>query len=99
MAHWKNRPEKKWRQFKFNQPYEKGLERLKREVLAKTDFDPAALFQWGTMQAMAVIEILKECERTFGAQGQAAVFMNSVTRQGIWGKRSSNWADPMASMN
>jgi len=74
MAHWKNRPEKKWQQFKFNQPYEKGLERLKQEVLAKTDYDPATLFQWGTMQAMAVIEILKECERTFGAEGQEAVF-------------------------
>jgi hypothetical protein len=74
MAHWKNRPEEKWQQFKFNQPYEKGLERLKEEVLAKTDYDPATLFQWGTMQAMAVIEILKECERIFGAKGQEAVF-------------------------
>src|SRR5437870_2647440 len=74
MAHWEHRPESKWKQFKFNQPYAKGLERLKRDVLGKTDFDPATLWQWGTMQAMAVIETLKEVERTFGEAGQAAVY-------------------------
>ena len=41
--------------------------------LEKTDFDPATLWQWGTMQAMAVIEILKDCERAFGAEGQKVV--------------------------
>ena len=39
MAHWEHRDEPKWKQFKFNQPYAKGLARLKDEVLAKTDFD------------------------------------------------------------
>jgi hypothetical protein len=47
---------------------------LKEEVLAKTDFDPATLFQWGTMQAMALIEVLKTCEREFGEAGQKAVY-------------------------
>ncbi len=74
MAHWEDRPEPRWKAFRFNQPYAKGLRRLKEEVLAKTDFDPATLWQWGTMQAMAVIEVLKTCERTFGAAGQAAVY-------------------------
>jgi hypothetical protein len=73
MAHWQNRPEPGWQKFKFNQPYEKGLKRLKEEVLAKTDFDPATLWQWGTMQAMAIIEVLKACERQFGAAGQQVV--------------------------
>lgn len=73
MAHWEQRPESKWKDFKFNQPYAKGLKRLKEEVLAKTDFDPATLWQWGTMQAMAVIEILKSCEATFGEAGQKIV--------------------------
>ncbi|RPH82713.1 MAG: hypothetical protein EHM75_12840, partial [Desulfobacteraceae bacterium] len=58
MSHWEHRPEAAWKDFKFNQPYEKGLKRLKTEVLDKTDFDPAVLWQWGTMQAMAVIRIL-----------------------------------------
>src|SRR5262245_63922149 len=73
MAHWQNRPEPKWKRFQFNQPYAKGLEKL-REVLATTDFDPATLWQWGTMQAMALIEILKDCEATFGEAGQKLVY-------------------------
>lgn len=73
MAHWQHRPEPKWATFEFNQPYAKGLKRLREEVLAKTDFDPATLWQWGTMQAMALIEVLKSCEATFGAEGQKLV--------------------------
>ena len=74
MAHCEHRDESKWKDFKFNQPYAKGLKRLKEEVLAKTDFDPATLWQWGTMQAMALIEMLKENERTFGEEGQKAAY-------------------------
>jgi len=74
MAHWEHRNEAKWKNFEFNQPYAKGLKRLKEEVLAKTDFDPATLWQWGTMQAMALIEMLKENERTFGEAGQQAAY-------------------------
>ena len=73
MAHWEHRDEPRWREFRFNQPYAKGLARLKDEVLAKTDFDPATLWQWGTMQAMAVLEILKTAEAEFGEKGQAMV--------------------------
>lgn len=72
--HWDDRMENNWKNFKFNQPYEKGLKRLKEDVLDKTNFDPATLWQWGTMQAMAVIEILKECERAFGEEGQKTVY-------------------------
>jgi hypothetical protein len=39
MSHWQHRPEPAWEKFEFNQPYAKGLKRLKEEVLAKTDFD------------------------------------------------------------
>jgi hypothetical protein len=73
LKHWEHRPEPGWKHFSFNQPYAKGLKRLNDEVLAKTDFDPATLWQWGTMQAMAVIEILKDCEKQFGAEGQQVV--------------------------
>ncbi len=74
MAHWQHRPEPNWQRFKFNQPYAKGLARLKDEVLGKTDFDPATLWQWGTMQAMALVEILQDSERQWGAEGQALVY-------------------------
>ena len=72
--HWETRPEPNWEKFKFNQPYAKGLARLRDEVLSDTNFDPATLWQWGTMQAMAVLEILKTMEGRFGREGQAAVF-------------------------
>ena len=71
--HWQNRDEPAWKEIHFNQPYEKGVTRLREEVIAKTDFDPAVLWQWGNMQAMAVIEILKDCEREFGEDGQRVV--------------------------
>jgi len=74
MAHWETRPESNWEKFKFNQPYAKGLRRLREDVLAKTDFDPAVLWQWGTMQAMALIEVLKACEARYGAEGQRLVY-------------------------
>lgn len=73
MAHWEHRDEPGWAQFKFNQPYAKGLARLKNEVLAKTDFDPATLWQWGTMQAMALVGVLEAAEAKFGAEGQQLV--------------------------
>ena len=73
MAHWEHRSEPRWREFKFNQPYAKGLARLKDEVLAKTDFDPATLWQWGTMQAMALVSVLEAAEAQFGAAGQQMV--------------------------
>lgn len=82
MAHWEDRPEAKWKEFRFNQPYAKGLKRLREDVLAKTDFDPATLWQWGTMQAMALIDILKSCEAKFGEEGQKLVY-ESLHRIGL----------------
>jgi hypothetical protein len=73
MAHWEHRPEPRWKEFRFKQPYAKGLARLRDEVLGKTDFDPATLWQWGTMQAMALIDVLTSAEARFGAAGQELV--------------------------
>lgn len=73
MAHWEDRSEPRWKEFRFKQPYERGLQRLRGEVLGKTNFDPAVLWQWGTMQAMAVIEVLKSAEAELGERGQRLV--------------------------
>jgi hypothetical protein len=73
MPHWDSRVEPRWKDFKFNQPYAKGLARLKTEVLGKTNFDPATLWQWGTMQAMALVKVLESVEDRFGAEGQKLV--------------------------
>jgi hypothetical protein len=82
MAHWDHRDEPRWKQFKFNQPYAKGLARLRDEVLAKTDFDPATLWQWGTMQAMALVGVLEAAEQAFGADGQRVVG-NAISAIGL----------------
>ncbi|MBC7229762.1 MAG: L-2-amino-thiazoline-4-carboxylic acid hydrolase [Actinobacteria bacterium] len=73
MAHYHHREEESWERFTFEFPYAEGLRRLREEVLEKTDFDPAVLWVWGTMQARAVIEVLKACEREFGEEGQRVV--------------------------
>src|SRR5579863_1312485 len=82
MAHWEHRDEPRWKDFRFNQPYAKGLARLRDDVLAKTDFDPATLWQWGTMQAMALVGVLRAAEATFGADGQRMVG-EAVERVGL----------------
>lgn len=81
VKHWEKRSEDNWEKFQFNQPYQHGLERLQENVLNKTNFDPSVLWQWGTMQAMAVVEILKTLERQFGKDGQQVVF-ESLRRVG-----------------
>lgn len=81
VKHWEKRPEANWEKFQFNQPYAKGLKRLNEEILAKTNFDPATLWQWGTMQAMALIEVLKTAEERYGAEGQKLV-LDSLRRVG-----------------
>ncbi len=73
MTHYDHREEESWKDFRFNFPYAKGLKRLREEVLARADFDPSVLWVWGNMQAMAVIRILKACERVFGEEGQRVV--------------------------
>ncbi len=74
VRHWEKRPEKGWANFQFNQPYSKGVSQLREKVLNKTNYDPAVLFQWGTMQAMAIIEILKTVEKNLGEDGQKIIF-------------------------
>lgn len=73
VRHWETRPEESWKDYKFRQPFERGLSRLKDEILGRTNFDPAVLWQWGTMQSVAIIEILKNIEMVFGREGQKVV--------------------------
>ena len=58
---------------KFSYPFAAACKRLERDALPLPDYDPASLFRWGNMMAMAVIRMLKAAEREFGAAGQAAM--------------------------
>ncbi len=54
-------------------PYPEAVESLRKAVEGRPDFDPAVLFVWGTMQATAVLNVLKAVEETFGEAGQELV--------------------------
>ncbi len=54
-------------------PYGEAVKSFRQAVNGRDDFDPAVLFVWGTMQAKAVLNILKSVEETFGEAGQDLV--------------------------
>ncbi len=67
------RPEKGFDRVRIGMPYSDAVEQFQKAILGRHDFDPAALFVWGTMQATAVLNILKAAEKAFGKQGQEVV--------------------------
>ena len=67
------RREKGYEDVHFGTPYPEAVENFRRAVEGRDDFDPAVLFVWGTMQAKAVLNILKAVEEAFGEAGQDIV--------------------------
>ena len=45
--------------------------RLRQAALSRGDYDPARLFKWGQMMALAVVRMMEGVEKEFGAAGQA----------------------------
>lgn len=64
------RNEENWKRVKFGVAYKKAVEKLRKDVLARPDFDPAVIYQWGTMMSLGVLQILKDVEEKFGEEGQ-----------------------------
>jgi len=50
--------------------------RLRQMALSRKDYDPARLFKWGQMMALAVVRMMEGVEKTFGAKGQE--IMNGI---------------------
>lgn len=67
------RKEKNWKGTKFEEPYKKAVERFRKEVMGRPDFDPATLLIWGTMMGMSVLQIMEDVEENFGPEGQRVV--------------------------
>ena len=67
------RKEKNWKGTKFKEPYREAVERFRKEVMGRPDFDPATLFIWGTMMGMSVLQIMEDVEENFGPEGQRVV--------------------------
>lgn len=55
---------------KIKKAFEKAGENLKAKLEQNPDFDPLALFEWGSAMGMAVLELLKAVEQKFGQEGQ-----------------------------
>ncbi len=66
---------------RLGMPYPEAVEQFRKSIEGRDDFDPAVLFAWGTMQATAVLNILKAAEETFGKAGQELV-RKAVNRAG-----------------
>jgi hypothetical protein len=75
------RTEAGYRAVRFGTPYPAAVENLRKAVEERPDFDPAVLFVWGTMQATAVLNVLKAVEETFGEAGQELV-RKAINRAG-----------------
>lgn len=58
---------------RFGMPYPEAVASFRRAAQGRDDFDPATLLVWGTMQATAVLNILKAAEESFGEAGQVMV--------------------------
>ncbi len=54
-------------------PFPEAVENFRKATEGRPDFDPAAVFVWGTMQATGVLNTLKAVEHAFGAEGQEVV--------------------------
>ena len=67
-----DRKEPKWKKTKLGEPFKDALDTFRKDVLGREDFDPTALLQFGLFMSMAVINMLKENEASFGVEGQKA---------------------------
>ena len=75
------RNEESYRGVKLGMPYKAAVEHFRKAIEGREDFDPATLLVWGTMQATAVLNVLKEAEQQFGEAGQVMV-RKAINRAG-----------------
>ena len=68
-----SRKEAMWNKTKLGEPFKKALERFRRDVIPRSDFDPTSLLQFGLFMSMAVITILQDVEKKLGDKGQKVV--------------------------
>ncbi len=75
-----NKPvnEQKWQrgEVQLSRHFARSTSRLRENALSRKDYDPARLFKWGQMMALAVVRMMEGTEKAFGAKGQE--IMNQV---------------------
>ena len=70
--------DQKWERGKvqLSRHFARSTSRLREEALSRKDYDPARLFKWGQMMALAVVRMMEGTEKAFGPKGQE--IMNQV---------------------
>ncbi|MBS7288440.1 MAG: hypothetical protein KIH01_06770 [Candidatus Freyarchaeota archaeon] len=67
------RREKNWKGTRFSFPYAEAVERFRRDIAVRPDFDPAAVFVWGVFMAKALLQVVEDVEENLGPEGQKVV--------------------------
>jgi hypothetical protein len=76
------RQEETFERVRLEMPYPEAVEHFRQAVKGRDDFDPAVLLVWGTMQATAVLNIMRTTERgdsRHGWRGLSPMVLNAVT--------------------
>lgn len=50
--------------------FEASTRRMRQEALGRKDYDPARLYRWGQMMALAVVRMMEAAEKRFGMEAQ-----------------------------
>ncbi|TFF86067.1 MAG: hypothetical protein EU551_02705 [Promethearchaeota archaeon] len=64
------RKEENWKKINFKEPYKKATDRFRKEIINRSDFDPATLFQFSIFMAKSLLQMLEDVEENFGPEGQ-----------------------------
>jgi len=70
--------DQKWERgrVQLSRHFANSTSKLRKEALSRDDYDPARLFKWGQMMALAVVRMMEGTEKAFGPKGQE--IMNTV---------------------
>jgi hypothetical protein len=67
------REEKNWKSTKFKEPYKEAVERFRKEVMGRPDFDPATMLIWGIYMSKGLLQMMEDVEENFGPKGQKVI--------------------------
>jgi hypothetical protein len=64
--------DRKWERggVKLSRHFANSTRKLREMALSRKDYDPARLFKWGQMMALAVVRMMEGAEKSFGTRGQ-----------------------------
>jgi hypothetical protein len=64
------RKEENWKKLNFKEPYKKATDHFRKDIVNRSDFDPATLFQFSIFMAKSLLQMLEDVEENFGPEGQ-----------------------------